>query len=51
MGHLPFVSDAFGDERTFDGHTIPTRFRAGWRLGEEGEFPFFFARIAAAEYR
>lgn len=51
VGHLPFVIDEFGEERTFDGHTIPTRFRAGWRLGGEDEFPFFFPRVAGAEYR
>lgn len=51
VGRLPFVSDELGEERTFDGHTIPTRFRAGWRLGEEGEFPFFYPRIVGAEYR
>lgn len=51
VGHLPFVSDRFGDECTFDGHTLPTRFRAGWRLGEEDEFPFFFVRGAEAVYR
>lgn len=51
VGYLPFVTDRFAEERTFDGHTFPTEFRAGWRLGEEEEFPFFFARVAEAEYR
>lgn len=48
--YLPFVSDEFEDERTFGGYTLPTRFRAGWRLGEEGEFPFFYPVIEDAEY-
>lgn len=51
VGYLPFGSDELADERTFGGYTIPTRFRGGWRLGEEGEFPFFFGRITEAEYR
>lgn len=51
VGHLPFVSDEFEEERTFGGYTIPTRFRAGWRLGEDGEFPFFYPEVEEAEYR
>ena len=51
LGYLDFVSDSLEDERTFGGYTIPTRFRAGWRLGEPEEFPFFFATIEHAEYR
>lgn len=50
VGHLPFVADEFEGERTFGGYTLPTRFRAGWRLGEEGEFPFFYPVIEDAEY-
>lgn len=50
VGYLPFVGDEFEDERTFGGYTLPTRFRAGWRLGEEGEFPFFYPVIEGAEY-
>lgn len=49
VGYLPFVSDEFGEERTFAGHRLPTRFRAGWRLGEE-EFPFFYVRGAEAAF-
>jgi len=40
-----FVVDQFGKERTIDGVTLPTRFRAGWRLGEPDAFPFFNATI------
>lgn len=50
VGHLPFVTDQLGEEQTFDGHTLPTRFRAGWRLGEVDEFPFFFIRGARATF-
>ena len=46
-----FPGDGFEAERTFGGFTIPTRFRAGWRLGEAGEFPFFHATIEGARYR
>jgi len=51
VGYLPFVSDEFEEERTFGGYTLPTRFRAGWRLGEDGEFPFFYPEVEEAEYR
>jgi hypothetical protein len=51
VGYLTFVSDGFEAERTFGGVTIPTRFRAGWRLGEPGAFPFFHATIEDASYR
>jgi hypothetical protein len=42
-GYDRFVVDRFGEERTIDGVTLPTRFRAGWRLGEPDAFPFFEA--------
>lgn len=45
-----FAVDGFSDERTFGGYTIPCSFRAGWRLGEDAEFPFFFATIESATY-
>jgi hypothetical protein len=51
VGYVEFATDELSDERTFGGYTIPTRFRSGWRLGSEGEFPFFFAAITSAEYR
>src|SRR5690606_6258377 len=51
VGHLPFVMEDVVGERTFDGYTIPASFRAGWRLGEKGAFPFFFAQVRDAEYR
>lgn len=38
-------------ERTFGGYTVPTHLRAGWRLGEADEFPFFDATIDSVEYR
>lgn len=41
----------FDGERTFGGYTVPARMRAGWRLGEADEFPFFDAAIDSAEYR
>lgn len=50
VGYLPFVSDQFSDESAFGGFTIPTRFRAGWRLGGEEEFAFFFPIIEDVEY-
>jgi hypothetical protein len=51
LGYVDFASDRLAQERTFDGYTIPTRFRSGWRLGQPEEFPFFFAAIEQAEYR
>src|SRR5690606_20964345 len=51
VGHLPFVMEDVVGERTFDGYTIPASFRAGWRLGEKGAFPFFFAQVWDAESR
>lgn len=39
------------DERRFGGYTVPTRLRAGWRLGEPDAFPFFDATIDSVEYR
>jgi hypothetical protein len=44
------VVDRFGEERTIDGVTLPTRFRAGWRLGEPDAFPFFEARLDANRF-
>jgi hypothetical protein len=49
-GLVAFAVDGFENERTFGGYTIPTVFRAGWRLGEADEFPFFFATIESAEF-
>ncbi|MFP4624791.1 MAG: DUF6544 family protein, partial [Gemmatimonadota bacterium] len=51
VGRLPFVGDSLGDERTFGGYTVPTTSRAGWRLGEPDERPFFRAAIEAVTYR
>ena len=48
--HEPFVVDEWSDERTFDGYTIPTCFRAGWRIGEPEEFPFYYVRIREVVY-
>ena len=50
-GYLRFATDQFAEEQTFNGYTIPTRFRSGWRLGDVDEFAFFFASITNAEYR
>jgi hypothetical protein len=50
VGYLPFVSEGFGEERTFSGYTIPTRFQSGWRLGSPDELRFFFGKIEVAEY-
>jgi hypothetical protein len=50
-GYLPFVVDEWDEERTFGGYTIPTRFRAGWRLGEPDAVPFFYAQLQTAEFR
>lgn len=41
----------FSGERTFGGYTVPGHLRAGWRLGEPDEFPFFDATLDSAEYR
>ena len=49
-GYDRFVVDRFGNERTIDGVTLPTRFRAGWRLGEPDAFPFFDATIGAIRF-
>ncbi len=49
-GYVRFDVDQWTDERTFDGYTIPTRFRAGWRLGETDEFPFFYSEIDEAVF-
>lgn len=49
-GYVRFDVDQCSRERTFDGCTIPTRFRAGWRLGEPDEFPFFYAEIDEAAF-
>jgi hypothetical protein len=49
-GYDRFVVDRFGEERTIDGVTLPTRFRAGWRLGEPDAFPFFEARLDANRF-
>lgn len=51
VGYLPFASDEFEGERTFGGYTLPTGFRAGWSLGEDGEFPFFYPNLEEADYR
>jgi hypothetical protein len=49
-GYSRFDVCDFTDERTFGGYTIPTRFRAGWRVGDPDEFPFFVAAIDQAAY-
>ena len=49
-GYDRFVVDRFGAERTIDGVTLPTRFRAGWRLGEPDAFPFFDATIGTIRF-
>lgn len=50
-GYVRFDVDQITEERTFGGYTIPVRFRAGWKLGEPDEFPFFFAVIDSASFR
>ncbi len=49
-GYASFDLDGFADERTFDGYTIPTRFRAGWNLDSPEGFPFFFPVIEHVAY-
>jgi hypothetical protein len=39
------------NDRTFQGYTLPTRIRAGWRLGEHDEYPFFWAELSEAVFR
>lgn len=50
-GYVRFMVDELADERTFGGYTVPTRFRAGWRLGDPDEFPFFYAVIEDARFQ
>jgi hypothetical protein len=39
------------DERTFDGYTIPSRYRAGWSDGDDGaDGEWFRAVIDEAEF-
>jgi hypothetical protein len=49
-GYVRFDVELSGD-RTFGGYTVPTHLRAGWRLGEPDEFPFFDATLDSAAYR
>jgi hypothetical protein len=49
-GYVRFDVELSG-ERTFGGYTVPAHMRAGWRLGEPDEFPFFDATVDTAEYR
>jgi hypothetical protein len=49
-GYQRFDVDQWSDERTFDGYTVQTRFRAGWRLGDTDEFPFFFASMQSLRF-
>lgn len=51
VGRLPFIADSMARERTFDGYSIPTTVRAGWRLDAPDAFPFFHAVIEEAVYR
>ncbi len=50
-GYVPFAAEFTSEERSFGGVTIPTRLRAGWRLGEPGVEPFFEATIDDATFR
>jgi hypothetical protein len=50
VGYLRFDVDELAGEKTFGGFTIPTRFRAGWRLGSRDAFPFFYGSIDSARY-
>ncbi len=50
VGFLRFDVDEFAQERTFGGYTIPTQFRAGWRLGTREGFPFYYGSIDGARY-
>jgi hypothetical protein len=49
-GYARFDVDGWAEERRFGGYTLPTRFRAGWQLGEPGEFPFFFATLTEVHF-
>lgn len=49
-GYVRFDVELSG-ERTSGGYTVPAHMRAGWRLGEPDEFPFFDATVDSAEYR
>ena len=48
---VPFVIDKIAEERTFGGHTIPIRMRAGWKLGQVDQNPFYYPLVENAEYR
>lgn len=50
-GPVLFAIDRLGEERTFGGYTVPTRARAGWRLGSAEEEAFFFPVVRGAAYR
>lgn len=49
-GYARFDVDGWAGEQTFDGITIPTRFRAGWDLGTPGATPFFHATLTDAAF-
>jgi hypothetical protein len=49
-GYVRFDVELSG-ERTWGGYTVPAHLRAGWRLGEPDEFPFFDATLDSAAYR
>jgi Family of unknown function (DUF6544) len=48
FGEVPFGAELSGHRR-FDGHTIPTRIRAGWGVGA-GFTPFMEAEITEADF-
>ena len=48
-GPIPF-GGVVADERTWDGYTIPSRVRAGWRLGTDRAEELFRATIEEASF-
>lgn len=46
-----FDIDRIDEELEFGGYRIPTRFRAGWQLGEADEEPILYPKIESAIFR
>lgn len=49
FGEVPFGAELSGP-RAFDGHTIPTRIRAGWGFGTDDFAPFMEAEVTEADF-
>lgn len=47
--YIPFGAE-FQQEQSFDGFTIPSQIRAGWRLDSDRPFEFFRATLEQAQF-